>query len=1016
MTSARSLSFISLVLFATIPPAPAADEIDRICGEVGAPRGICVVLAESPCDLPIQLAERTEMLIYMQLPTAEAVTTAREAADAKGFNGTRIFIREGPLSTLYLADNTTDIIVAAQGDLDVNRREIMRVLRPKGKALMGGRVLVKPFPEGVDDWSHPYHGPDNNPQSHDQVIVKPYLTQFLSEPRYAPLPQVAVASAGRVFKAYGHVAFKEREEPLLNKLVAYNGYNGTMLWQRDLREGYMIHRNTMIATPKKLYIADDQSCKVVDTATGELEDEITPPVDIARGTCWKWMAFEDGILYALIGRQEQKDESKRWKRDKHGWPWHPISPGFHTPQTPWGYGRTLLAIDPRNKEVLWHYHENEPVDGRAICMKDGRIYAFSFGSYLTCIDAKTGRPLWRKTPQNARRLFDSLGDYSHRQDWRTNWRTTCYLKCSDAALYFAGPQVNKLLVVSAADGEILWENPYNNYQLVLRGDVIYGISGQIDNHPSTKFSALTGETLAQIRQHRRACTRPSGSVDAIFCRAEGGSIRFDVATNRPEWISPMRAQCHDGVTIANGLLYWWPSVCDCHNTLYGITTLGPAGDFNFEPDVPANERLEIAADGAKPFASLQQSSADWPTFRADNQCSATSKAVVPNQAGVLWTHEHTARTSDSFVPVTPPVVVGGLVFVGGSDGVVKAIDTDTGELAWKQYTGGCIRIPPTIWKNRAFVGSGDGCVYCFDARTGRRLWRFRAAPKERMMSVYGLLMSTWPTAAGVLVEDGIAYVAAGLANYDGTYIYALDATTGRVKWQNVKSGHLNVHARTGVSVQGHMLLNAGRLFLAGGTSVSPAVYEADSGKCLNDASHLAECVARCPRGWELTLLGGEVAACGKPFYAHPKYDVYDATVFDKIFVSSAGGRHVAWLRTQYGGKIVCFEDLNTEPLKQYMSNPGNRFHLNYGKVNVKDRPQWTYDCPDSIAWAVCRNAVLTATNDRVSALSLADGKQMWGCPLPAAPITWGMAVEKEGRVIVTLENGQVVCLGPNKRI
>jgi len=48
-------------------------------------------------------------------------------------------------------------------------------------------------------------------------------------------------------------------------------------------------------------------------------------------------------------------------------------------------------------------------------------------------------------------------------------------------------------------------------------------------------------------------------------------VRFDVATGKPHWISPMRPPCHDGVVIANGLLYWWPSVCDCQLTLYGIT-------------------------------------------------------------------------------------------------------------------------------------------------------------------------------------------------------------------------------------------------------------------------------------------------------------------------------------------------------------------------------------------------------------------------------------------------------------
>ena len=36
------------------------------------------------------------------------------------------------------------------------------------------------------------------------------------------------------FKAFGHIAFKEREEPWLNTLAAFNGYNGTLLWRREI--------------------------------------------------------------------------------------------------------------------------------------------------------------------------------------------------------------------------------------------------------------------------------------------------------------------------------------------------------------------------------------------------------------------------------------------------------------------------------------------------------------------------------------------------------------------------------------------------------------------------------------------------------------------------------------------------------------------------------------------------------------------------------------------------------------
>ena len=115
---------------------------------------------------------------------------------------TRVFVGRGPRNNLHLADNVADAVVAAGDASGVPETEVLRVLRPQGRAILGKKELVKPFPPGVDDWSHPYHGPDNNPQSRDQVARAPYLTQFLADPRYAPVPQVAVASAGRVLWEY----------------------------------------------------------------------------------------------------------------------------------------------------------------------------------------------------------------------------------------------------------------------------------------------------------------------------------------------------------------------------------------------------------------------------------------------------------------------------------------------------------------------------------------------------------------------------------------------------------------------------------------------------------------------------------------------------------------------------------------------------------------------------------------------------------------------------------------------
>jgi outer membrane protein assembly factor BamB len=461
------------------------------------------------------------------------------------------------------------------------------------------------------------------------------------------------------------------------------------------------------------------------------------------------------------------------------------------------------------------------------------------------------------------------------------------------------------------------------------------------------------------------------------------------------------------VTIANGLLYWWPSVCDCQLTLYGITCLGPAGDFDFSPRATEAQRLETGAGDLTKVARLSESSSDWPTFRADNNGSATTEAVVPGKSKLLW--RFTPKTATR---PTAPVTAGGLVFVSGPDGIVRALDATTGKLRWKAYTGGAVRTPPTIWEGRALVGSGDGWVYTFDARTGRLLWRFRAAPAERKIPVYGSLLSTWPAASGVLVEDGIAYVAAGIVNYDGTYVYALDAVTGKIKWQNNTSGHLDRQARTGVSVQGHQLLHDGKLYLASGTSLSPAVYDIADGKCLNDPKPLANCVSQSPRGWELSLLGDQVVACGKPFYAD---DVFDDTVFSRVFLTSNGERDVVWASNQYNRKILCFAGIDRKLLNRHMSNPGNRFNIDWTKLGIKEKPLWNYDCKESVALAVCKNAVVVANRTEIVALDLKDGRVLWSQPVPSPPVSWGLAVDRDGRIVVTLEDGQVLCFGRRKQ-
>lgn len=984
----------------------AASAGETWLAQTGITNGLCVLPGDAKCSLALKLAARTDFLFYVQLPTAAETASARQAAADAGLYGTRIFVEQGPPASLSLAANLADVLLA-QKDTALTESEALRVLRPGGRLWLNQKAATKPFPAGIDDWSHPYHGPDNNPVSQDRVARGPYLTQFLSDPRYAPLPQLAVASAGRVFKAFGHIAFKPREEPWLNTLAAFNGYNGTLLWRHEITPGLMVHRNILVATPDELFFADDKSCKVYDAATGVLKTQIAPPPETVGGTFWKWLALENGVLYALIGEAEPLDPTIKAQRDTHGWPWTPLSPGYNAPEHPWGFGQTLVAIDAKTKQLLWKYRESQPIDSRALCLNHGRFFAYRPGAYLACIDTRSGALLWRKTRENAPDLFEQIGSPLNRQDWRTNFRTTAYLKCTDQALYFAGPTIGKLLAVSAATGQVMWSHPYDNYQLLVYPDAIYGISGMIDKDPSRKFDPLTGKVLAEIVVGRRSCTRPTASPDAIFFRAGEGSTRIDVSRDQPEIVSPMRAQCHDGVTIANGLLYWWPSTCDCNLSLYGITCLGPAESFNFKPDATAADRLERGPAYAESPKRQSQTPhpQDWPTFRADTFASATSPVKISASAKPLWTYTPKFSSTPS-----APTTAGDLIFLGESHGTVRALNARSGKLAWSAFTGGNVHYPPTLHRSQALVASADGWVYNFEAASGKLRWRFRAAPAERKIPVYGQLQSTWPAASGVAVEDGVAYVAAGIANYDGTYVYALDADTGKLRWQNNSSGHLDPAARTGVSVQGHLLIYRDKLYLAGGNAVSPGVYTLASGQCLNDPAQLKRTIrnnlvgAMDPRGCELYLVQDQIKVGGRPLYAHPQYPVIDPTVQNRVLYVPRDDCDIAWAHHANSSKLIAYPKITGDRAAKLLQG--------WGKPTIPDvKPRWTFDCAGSLAFAACPNALLVATATELTAVAPETGTVLWKHPLPAAPVPWGIAVNRDGKIIVTLEGGMVICFG-----
>ena len=908
MRRRRIQAMLILSLMAGCLSARAAETADDLLDRIGVRRGVCVVLGDASGELSLALAKGSELLVYAQLAGSADVQQVRRAAAEAGLYGRRLYVARGDAAHIHLADNLADALVAVGEGTKVAEAEALRVLRPGARAVVGQKVIVKPAPAGADDWTHPLHGPSNNRLSNDRLARAPYLSQFLAEPYYAAAPQAAVCSGGRLFLASGHVAFHRRSEPMLNTLYAVNAYNGTPLWTRPLTPGLMVDRNTIIATPDTLYLADDTSCKLIDAATGAALGEIAVPEKLAGGTFWKWMALQDGVLYAMVGEKEFVDKISRWRRRAHGWAWDNVSPGYHRVEYAWGMGRNLFAIDLETKKVLWHHREAAPADSRALCLEAGRLFLFCPGGGLTCLDTRTGKEAWRQTGAAAEAVLEAVGEFGKRAGSpNSGWHSARYLRSYDGVLYFAGPPIKTLVAVSAEDGKMLWSkrDPWG-YQILVRHDAVYAFAGQADQtgnwrlRQGARFERRTGRPLGPL-PGRRACVPATGTADSVLCRAMGGTLRYDVATQKATYLNPMRPSCFGGVIVAHGLLYWTPWQCDCNLQVFGLIANAPAGGFDFTRKATDAERLETPAEAPAP-APFDIADKDWPTLRADNQRTCQTRVAIPAKADLLWTWKPRA----AFMP-TAPVAAGGMVVLAGDDGVVRALDAAEGTLRWTAFTGGRVFYPPTLWAGRALVGSGDGNVYALEAASGRRLWRFRAAPIERRIPVFGKLMSTWPAASGVLVEKGTAYVAAGTFDFNGTYVFALDAATGTIRWENNTSGRLDPDSPVGVNVQGHLLTHQGRLYLAGGTLIPAAPYDLATGRFLGRVRPRGRGSPGARAGSELILLPphpgfpqGSVGPAGQRLYQRRGHITYSYWPQFLLFALHIEGprKFVAWSGAQ----------------------------------------------------------------------------------------------------------------------
>jgi len=735
--------------------------------------GIIVHLGCGEAQRTMALRVNERCLVHGLDRDPARIATARRCLREKGIQG-EVSVMQWDAKRLPYADNLINRIVVEEG-YGVPRDELLRVLAPRGIAYVRARTgwtrIVKPYPEGMDEWTHFLHDASNNAVADDTVVGQPRHLRWVAPPlwlRSHEIPsgiQNAVIGNGRLFYFFdeGLIGITDKRLPSRYALVARDAFNGRFLWKRKLEPwGWRAwnvpapkgdwtqtsglrrsvphgnHRR-MVVDGDRLFVTlgYDAPVSILDAPTGELQETL---------------ADTDGALEVLVDHGILLVSSGGRKNAR------------------------LSAFASESGRRLWH-RATGGMAGLSLAARDGRVY-YVANDTLQCLDQRTGEPLW-----------DSGNTRSRKGKKRGKGR-----RGSAQALVAAEGVVlvsqTALTTYDAETGEILWtlsskQDRWRQDLFVAQGLVWQGIQSMGEDARAVGLDPRTGKVKKTINvsklvspEHHHRCYRNKATERYLMLSYEGAEF-IDLIGDDHGQNNFVRGACEYGVIPCNGLLYVPPDQCFCQPgvKLLGFTALAAEASHPVTP-VRNDGRLLKGSAWGTPVAKGRDP-ADWPTYRHDAARWGTTAVRVATKPRVAW---HTRLNA----PLTAPIAADGKVFVAERDRhMLHALDQDSGNAAWAYVAGARIDSPPTVHGGLVLFGCRDGYIYCLRAADGAEVWRFLAAPHDRRIGHFDQLESAWPVSGSVLIHDDVAYVAAGRSSYldGGIHLYGLDPATGRVLHQ-----------------------------------------------------------------------------------------------------------------------------------------------------------------------------------------------------------------------------------------
>ena len=352
---------------------------------------------------------------------------------------------------------------------------------------------------------------------------------------------------------------------------------------------------------------------------------------------------------------------------------------------------------------------------------------------------------------------------------------------------------------------------------------------------------------------------------------------------------------------------------------------------------------------------------NWTSFRGDPQLTGVADSELPENPQLLWTFQ-----AGDMIESTA-AVVDGTFYIGALDGVLYAIDAQTGEKQWTYQTNSSIKASLAIHDGVAYFGDGDGVFHAVDINTHEMKWQFRTE---------GEIISS-----ANFADDRVLF-----GSYDG-FLYCLNREDGKLIWKFETEGY--VHGTPGVWTQ--ITSNSGKaenfVIVTGCDSYLRVIN-------INDGTQTQQ-----------VNLGAYVGASAAISQDH----VYCGTYGTEILSVGLDTGEIKWRYRHPKRRLPFFA---SAALTEESVIIGGRDKMVHALSLETGESLWTYTAKsriESSAVIVGTRVFLGTTRGLFIALDITSGKSVWefatGSSIVASPSV------SDGRIYIGTEDGILYCFG-----